>query len=176
METVARKVAKLCHLPRRRNQNLESGIMGVLRNPQLERFALALLSNIAAGMPRSKAAHEAALTAGYKGKSVASNARKMAQRKDVKARLRELAAPIVEREREKIEATVEWATERLCSIAGPNLGDDALAVGDQINAMKLLAQIHGWLAPKKRTHDVSDTLAQVLMEVDGRTRGLPTSV
>lgn len=124
--------------------------MGALRDPKLEAFARHLLSNLVSGMARSKAAHEAGLAAGYGGKSVAANSRKRAQRRDVKVRMAELAAPQVARDDENLDATIEWATKRLVSIAAPDLGSDDLKALDQIAALKLLAQIKGWMAPEKR--------------------------
>jgi hypothetical protein len=123
--------------------------MKPLRDPKMEKFSQALLSNIAAGMPRSKAAHEAGLAAGYTGKSLASNSRKRAQRKDVKARMAELAAPAIEKAQESITATLDWAVDKLVRIAAPDLGDGAVRTPDQIAAIKLLAEIKGWKAPEK---------------------------
>lgn len=136
--------------------------MGALRDPKLEAFARHLLSNLVAGMARSKAAHEAGITAGYRGNSLAANSRKRAQRKDVKARMAELAAPKVAQDDEQLEATVDWAERRLVSIASPDLGSEDLKALDQIAALKLLAQIKGWMAPEKRdvtlrpTHQMTD--------------------
>jgi hypothetical protein len=47
----------------------EASLMGTLSDPNLEKFSQALLVNIAQGMPRSRAAAEAARAAGYSGKS-----------------------------------------------------------------------------------------------------------
>lgn len=123
--------------------------MGVLSDPKLELFAQELLKNLALDMPRSKAAEDAARAAGYTGKSIGPNARKRAQRKDVKARMIELAAPAVEARKAEIEATVDWAIGRCVDIASPDLGVKAIKVSDQLNALKLAAQILGWEAPAK---------------------------
>ena len=123
--------------------------MGALRDPKLEKFAQALYSNLASGMKRSKAADTAAEVAGYTGVSRAPNARKRANRSDVKARLAELGAPQSEREAERIAATKEWAIARLASIANPDLGERKIKVSDQIAALKALAEIEGWKAAEK---------------------------
>ncbi len=153
--------------------------MAALRDPKLETFASALLGNIAAGMPRSKAAELAAETAGYRGKSLASNARKRAQRADVKKRMAELAAPALARAETLVAATVEWAANKLVSIAAIELGETAVEVPHQIAALKLLAQIKGWLAPEKRdvtVHDADrisdDELARI---ASGSGGGAPTA-
>ena len=49
-----------------------------------------------------------------------------------------------------------------------------MRVPDQIAAIRTLADMYGWFAAQKHAHEVGDTLAQVLKEIDGRTRGLPT--
>lgn len=134
-----------------------------LRDPKLEKFAQALASNIVAGMPRSAAAEHAAAIAGYAGRSMASNARKRAQRDDVKKRIAEILAPAAEKAHAAIEATVEWATTRLVNIASPDLGEEAIRTPDQIAAIKLLAQIKGWLAPEKTEHSGQVTLEQLVM-------------
>lgn len=123
--------------------------MGVLSDPKLETFAQELLKNLAADMPRSKAAEDAARKAGYTGRSLGPNARKRAQRKDVKLRMAELAAPAVAAMQAEIVADVNWALDRLTKIASPDLGAAAVKVMDQINALKLMAQIKGWMAPEK---------------------------
>lgn len=124
--------------------------MGALSDPKLERFAQGLLTGLAQGFARGRAATEAAKAAGYGGTSLAHNARKRAARADVKARMAELAAPSQEASERAVVATLDQATRKLSEIAAPDLGNDALKVADQIAALKLLAQIKGWLAPEKR--------------------------
>ena len=121
-----------------------------LRDPRLELFARELVANIAAGMKRSAAAAKAAEDAGYpKTKSSAANARKRAQRKDVKGRMAELMAPALERAEVQTETSIEWAYTKLATIASYDLGEDAVKVPDQIAAVKLMAQLKGWLAPER---------------------------
>lgn len=122
--------------------------MGALRDPQLEKFAQALLANIAHGMPRSKAAEAAARASGYTGKSLAPNARKRAQRKDVKARMVELAQPAQEQAERELTLTLETATQKLAEIVHTPTPDE-IKPADQIAALGLAAKMFGWLAPKK---------------------------
>ena len=128
--------------------------MSTLRDPRLEIFAREYARLKAAGMPASQAAADAAVEARYKGyqnpsKTFAANARKKAQREDVKARVAELLAPALERAEIEIGATVDWATRKLCKIANYDLGQDMVKVPDQISAIKLLAELKGWLAVAK---------------------------
>ncbi|HXW72916.1 MAG TPA: hypothetical protein VEK34_16090 [Methylocella sp.] len=123
--------------------------MGALSDPKLEKFCQALLVNIAQGMPRSKAAASAAKTAGYGGKSMASNARKRATLPQVKARMIELAAPAQQQAEGKVVATVEDANRKLGAIAGVPFKPECVKPSDQIAAMALKARINGWLAPEK---------------------------
>jgi hypothetical protein len=123
--------------------------MAALSDPKLEKFSQALLVNIAQGMPRSRAASEAARAAGYTGKSVAANARKRATLPQVKARMAELAAPAREVAEKAVAITVGAAEDKLWGIASVNLGKDAVKVPDQIAAIKTLAQFRGWNAPEK---------------------------
>jgi len=123
--------------------------MAALSDPKLEVFSQALLVNIAQGMPRSKAAAAAAKTAGYGGKSIASNARKRAALPQVKARMAELAAPGQEVAEKAVAITVGAAEGKLWEFASVDLGKRAVKVPDQINAIKTLAQLRGWNAPEK---------------------------
>lgn len=150
--------------------------MSALRDPRLELFARELAAHTAKAVPASRAAVEAGIAAGYpnpKSKSFAPNCRKRAQRKDVKARIAEILAPALKRAEDATGATVEWAATKLFNIADPDLGLEAIKTPDQIAAITLLAKLRGWMAPEKREHEVGDTLAQVLRDIDGRTRGLP---
>ena len=125
----------------------------MLRDPRLELFAREYALALARGVKRSEAAASAALAAGYpKGSSFASNARRRAQRSDVKKRVLELTAPALEKAKVEIDATIEWATAKLASIANYDLGEEAVRVPDQIAAIRALADMHGWIAPKR--HDL----------------------
>ena len=93
---------------------------------------------------------EAARIAKYpNGTSFAANARKRAQRADVKARVAELRAPALEKVKKDIEISVEWAAKKLAAIADFDLGAEITKVSDQIAAINLLAKINGWMAPEK---------------------------
>ena len=120
-----------------------------LSDPKLEKFAQALASNIAAGLPRGTAAQDAAEVAGYRGTSRAANARKRSRRADVKKRVAELFAAAQQRADSPLAATIEWATRKLVSIIAVDLGVDAITVSDQLMALKQLAELNGWKAPEK---------------------------
>ena len=131
--------------------------MSALRDPKRgEIRASAIRHNRAAGMRSGAAADLAAEVAGYEGASRATNARKRAQRADVKRRMAELAEPAQVRAIEQVNATVEWAIKRLTDIAGPDLGIDAIKTTDQLRAIELLAKINGWMAPDKQDVTVRD--------------------
>ena len=152
--------------------------MSGLRDPRLEIFAREYARLKAAGTPASQAAVDAAVEARYKGyqnpsKTFAANARKKAQRKDVKARVAELLAPKTEQAEREIEATKEWAEGKLVKIINYDLGEEAVKIDHQLKSMELLAKFRGWLAPEQHKHDVGESLAQVMRDIDGRTRGLP---
>jgi hypothetical protein len=101
--------------------------------------------------------NEAARLAGYKGsgKTFAANARKACNRSDVKARVAELRAPALEKVKEQIEINIEWANQKLATMANHELNADEIKATDQIAALRLLAQIHGWLAPEKIEHSLN---------------------
>lgn len=101
--------------------------------------------------------NEAARLAGYKGsgKTFAANARKACNRSDVKARVAELRAPALEKVKEQIEINIEWADQKLATMANHELNADEIKATDQIAALRLLAQIHGWLAPEKIEHSLN---------------------
>jgi hypothetical protein len=109
---------------------------------RLELFSEAL----AMGKSSSEAAHIAGYPA---GSSFASNARKRAQRSDVKARVAELRKPALDKLAAEIDLSVEWALGRLYAIASPDLGKRAIKTPDQLRAIELLAKIRGWMAPDK---------------------------
>ena len=93
---------------------------------------------------------EAARIAKYPhGSSFDANARKRAQRADVKARVAELQAPALERVKQHIDISIEWAAGKLAGIAGFDLGSSKTKVSDQIAAINLLAKMYGWMAPEK---------------------------
>lgn len=137
------------HNRNRQEASLHQRIMAALSDPKLEKFSQALLTNIAHGMPRSKAAAAAAKEAGYGGRSLASNARKRAVLPQVKARMAELAAPGREAAEKAVAITVGAAENKLWEIANVDLGKRAVKVPDQIAAIKTLAQLRGWNAPRE---------------------------
>ena len=108
-----------------------------------EKFAQALagdMSTVAAGK-----------LVGYS----AANARRNANRKDVKARVAQLRAPSLAKVQAQIDINVEWATKKLAAMAGHDIGPAAKKDSDKIAALNLLAKIGGWLAAEK--HDVTVT-------------------
>ena len=116
---------------------------------QHERLALALALN--------HKPVDAARMAGYKGtgKTFAANARKACNRPDVKARVAQLRAPGLAKAKQKIDIGIEWATQKLATMANQEIDADGLKATDQIAALKLLAQMHGWLAPEKVEHSLN---------------------
>lgn len=124
--------------------------MPALSDRKLEAFAQALLRNIVSGMSRSKAADEAAKEAKYGGSSRAANARKRANRTDVKARMVELAAPRQAEIEAEISLDVEGAKRRLSQIVQAAEGVSNVKPADVIAAVRQLSAIEGWDAPKKQ--------------------------
>lgn len=122
--------------------------MPALTDAKLEAFTQVLLRNIANGLPRSKAAEAAGREVGYRGSSMAANARKRANRKDVKARMVELAAPKQAEAEAQLAVDLNRAKGRLAEIILAKVPlDDAVMPKDVINALKVLAAIEGWNAP-----------------------------
>lgn len=101
--------------------------------------------------------NDAARIAGYKGsgKTFAANARKACNRSDVKARVAELRAPALAKLQEKIDVTIDWASQKLATMANHELDPDEIKATDQIGALRLLAQMYGWLAPEKIEHSLN---------------------
>jgi len=111
--------------------------------------------------------NDAARLAGYKGsgKTFAANARKACNRPDVKARVRELRAPALARVQEQINISAAWAAQKLAAMANHDLPMDEIKASDQVMALRLLAQMNGWLAPEKVEHSLNglgDRLDQAL--------------
>jgi hypothetical protein len=129
--------------------------MGALSDPKLEKFAQALLCHLANGMTGGKAATQAAMEAGYSGSSLAANARKRAQRKDVRARLVELAAPRQAEVETEIAETLEGVVGNLFSMALKKYDHAALRPEHSIKAADLLAKIKGWNAPERVEHTLN---------------------
>ena len=111
--------------------------------------------------------YQAAKIAGYNadGTSFKSNARRLAQNSDIKARVAYLQRV------SGIETAVDSAyiQRRLVEIANVVIDDEDVRVSDQIAALNLLAKIIGALAPEK--HDVIfGDLGKRLDEAIKRTR------
>lgn len=111
---------------------------------RLEAFAQA----IAAGHTPIKAAE----VAGYpKGSSFKANAKKRAQRADVRAMVMSLRQPHLDKVNEAIAVTVEWATKHLRRIVeSAARNEDQPSHSDARSSIELLARMNGWLAPEKR--------------------------
>ncbi|MHB8272833.1 hypothetical protein [Bradyrhizobium sp.] len=117
------------------------------------------MRNIAHGMPRSKAAEAAAKEAHYGGSSLAANARKRANRKDVKARMIELAAPAQAQVEAELTVDLEKVERRLGQIILAEIDLDNIKAVDVIAAARQLAAIRGWNAPTNvhvTKHDSTD--------------------
>ena len=121
--------------------------MPALTDPKLEVFAQALLRNIANGLARSKAAEAAGKEAGYRGSSLGPNARKRANRPDVKARLIELAAPAQAQAEADLAIDLDKAEKRLGQIILADVDFSNVKAVDVIAAVRQLAAMRGWNAP-----------------------------
>lgn len=124
--------------------------MPALSDPKLELFCQRLLHHLAAGRTNGKAAEAAGKDAGYSGSSMAANSRKRAQRKDVKARLVELAAPAQAQAEAEVAQDVVALKSRLWEIIGAHVDlKETVLPKDVINAGKAVAALEGWNAPTK---------------------------
>lgn len=121
--------------------------MPALSDPKLEAFAQALLRNLVNGMPRSKAAESAGKEAGYRGSSLGPNARKRANRKDVKARMVELAAPQQAQAEAELLIDLDKAEQRLAKIIFADVELSGVKAADVIAAVRQLSAMRGWNAP-----------------------------
>lgn len=128
--------------------------MGVLTEPRLELLAQALASG--------KTVIEASKAAGYKnGSSFASNARKRAQRKDVKGRVREIQVMGAVRTAVEVGDLEEKAREIMMIPLIP----DEVSTSDRLKAMDFISKLKGFYAAEK--HDIGITSIEV---VTGITR------
>lgn len=118
--------------------------MPALTDVKLEAFAQALLRNIARGLTRGKAAEAAAKEAGYTGSSLGPNARKRAGRPDVKARMVELAAPVIEAKNIDLVVDLDGAVRRMSQIIMADVDLDSTKVPDVIAATRQLSALRGW--------------------------------
>jgi len=121
--------------------------MPALSDPKLEAFTQAALRNIINGMTRGKAAEAAGKEAGYRGSSMAANARKRINRPDVKARMIELAAPQQAQAEAALTIDLEKAEARLGEIILAKVDLENIKAADVIAAVRQLAAIRGWNAP-----------------------------
>jgi hypothetical protein len=87
--------------------------------------------------------------------------RKRASLPQVKARMKELAAPAQQQSESEVVATVEDANRKLGAIAGVPFNPECVKPSDQIAAMALKARINGWLAPEKRELSVDAAVVRV---------------
>jgi len=130
-------------------------MMGALADQKLEAFAQSLLRNIANGLPRGKAATEAAREVGYRGSSLADNARKRSHRADVKARMVELAAPRLAEAEAALDETMEAVTTNLFRMALRRYDADEIKPEHSIKASDLLAKLKGAYASEKVEHTLN---------------------
>lgn len=119
--------------------------MPPLRDPAHERVAQALAA--------MKTPVQASREAGYKdGTSFAPNARKRAQRKDIRARVAELQA----KEADLVSINAEWIRRETALVAGVELTSSQIKATDKIAALNLLAKMTpGALAPEKHEHTLN---------------------
>lgn len=157
--------------------------MPVLSDPKLEVFCRFLLRNIAKGMAKGKAADGAAADAGYTGSSLSANARKRANRRDVKARMAEMAEELAtpEQKQARAELAIDLATaeQRLWAIITADIKpDETVMPKDVVNAFKAIAAVRGWNAPTKidlnkhvSTDWSTDELVAFLADAEARLAG-----
>jgi hypothetical protein len=104
--------------------------MAVLRDRRHEKVAQLL----AVMTPYEEASREA----GYRpGSSFRDNARKRAQRPDIRARVAELQA----KEAELVSIDVAWIKRKTAEIAGVDIPPDEVRASDKIAALNLLAKM-----------------------------------
>jgi hypothetical protein len=115
--------------------------MSVLGNPRYERAAQIL----AAGGSAETAA--AAAEYNTKGSSFRANARRLIQRPDIRARVKELQGQVADR---LVDITVEFIEQSLAKIAAVNVSEDEIKASDVIAALRELAKIRGIYAPEKK--------------------------
>ena len=122
--------------------------MSALSDPKLEAFAQAMLRHLAAGLTRGKAALAAAKDAGYRGSSIASNAKRRSNLPAVKARIQELAAPAQAQSEANLAIALDAAERRLWEIIqAPVAFNETVMPKNIIDAIKTLSAIRGWNAP-----------------------------
>ena len=134
--------------------------MPALSDPKLEAFSRYLLRNIAKGMAKGKAADSAAREAGYGGSSLSANARKRANRKDVKARMAEIAEELAtpEQKQARIDLAIDLATAEQTLwriITTPIVVDEMVTPKDVVNAFRALAAVRAWNAPTTINENVN---------------------
>ena len=123
--------------------------MGALWNQKLE--------TIAQELANGKTPEDASRLAGFKqGTSFKSNARKRAQRKDVKDRVAQLRAPGIAEAERQTTVNTEYVLTRAARIADFDLPKSAVKVSDQVAALGLIAKVIGALAPEKVEHAGKD--------------------
>lgn len=118
-----------------------------------EKFAQEYLINVANGMARGRAAAAAAKLAGYKGSSLAANARRLPQHSAIKARLAELVAPVQAQSEQNVMATIESASLRLSRIIHADVDLANIKATDVVGAARQMALMHGWMAPELVKHE-----------------------
>lgn len=146
--------------------------MPVLRNPKLEAVAQELAHD--------KSDEEASRLAGYPdGTSFKPNARKRAQRPDVRERVAELRAPGVKEAERTAAITAEYVLTKAADIVDVKVPKSKVKVSDQVAALGLIARVIGAMAPDKHALTDKDgndlTIDGLMRAIDGRTRGLPTN-
>ena len=67
----------------------------------------------------------------------------------VLAMVADLQKPAREKLQQLINANVEWATEKLMSIASAELDLRNIKASDKVRAIEVLAKMHGWNASEK---------------------------
>jgi phage terminase small subunit len=112
-------------------------------------FARQFLTNLAQGKSRGFAATAAAKAVGYKGSSIAPNARRLTQDQRVKDYIYSLTRPEEVAAEAQVTATVDEAKQRLSEVVLADIDLSAIKPTDKIAAVRELSLINGWHAPKR---------------------------
>jgi hypothetical protein len=112
-------------------------------------FARQFLTNLAAGKSRGFAATAAAKAVGYRGSSIAPNARRLTQDQRVKRYIYTLTRPEEAAAEAAASATADDAKRRLSEIVLADINLEAIKPTDKIAAVRELSLINGWHAPTR---------------------------
>jgi hypothetical protein len=128
-----------------------------------EEFALALATG--------KTPIEAGAIAGFKGEA---NAKRNAQRPDIKKRVAELRAPHLAKIDEAIGVSIEWATRHLKDVADLAL-PGLPSVADGLRAIDLTSKLHGWMPSGDSEDGKTPTVIKFQLNIFDNQRNAETA-